>query len=150
MKKIPLLDPDSEMGIDKNRIQDSIAQFRLLNARGFVLDNPPRVVGKNPDMLDSVRIDARVVVVDGERPGLPGDNPYPLGSPEYVSASPLRSKSGPRDGARASTSSVMKFMNMRPVRPPRENKSAELLKTLGILMPGKKNGEKPSGNEEDL
>ena len=148
MKKLPLLDPNSEMGIDKNRINDSIAQFRLLNNRGFVLDAPPRVVGKNPDTLDSVRIDAKVIVVDGEPAGLPGDNPHPLGSPDYVSARPARSKPAPRGVTKASSSSVMKLMN--PARPSKEDKSAELLKTLGTLMPGRKSGEKPSGKEEKL
>lgn len=151
--KIPLLDANSDTGIDRSRIQDSIANMRLVKNKGLLLQQPPRVVGREAQGLKGVLIDATVTTTGSPTgSGLGGDNPYPLGSAQYVGADPVGSKSTPRGFGSVSTyKKTPNYYNLGPMTTSLDDNANGLIDTLKAMVPTAKKGRADEGaNDEGL
>jgi hypothetical protein len=93
--KRPLLDPNSEEGIDRSRVEESTINMRL-KPNGLILQVPPRVVGRQSQGLKAVKIHADVTT-DARDVEFGRDNPHPPGSLEYNAADPPLKRSAPSD-----------------------------------------------------
>ncbi|KAG5644243.1 hypothetical protein DXG03_008838 [Asterophora parasitica] len=94
--KVPLLDVSSEEGVDQARVDESIADMRVVPRHGLKLQVPPKVVGSKPQGLKAVSILAEVMTeVKGTQ--FSQDNPHPLGSAQYVAQAPPTTKSSPKN-----------------------------------------------------
>jgi hypothetical protein len=75
--KRPLLELDSETGVDLSRIEESIANMR---PKKIYLQSPPKVVGRHPQGLEGVRLEAEVTAREGshspDNPNFPGCHKY--------------------------------------------------------------------------
>lgn len=96
--KRPLLDPESEEGIDQSRMEESIVNMRPL-PYGLVLQVPPRVVGRQAQGLKAVKIHADVTT-DSREAEFGKDNPHPPGSFEYNAVDPPQKRAAPSDFAK--------------------------------------------------
>lgn len=148
--KRPLLDPDSEEGIDQSRIEESIVNMRPL-PYGLVLQVPPRVVGRYAQGLKAVKIHADVTT-DSRETEFGRDNPHPPGSFEYNAADPPLKRAAPRDFSKAKPKNVVAtaWSNQKPGVLQQDSKQVrggpQLLSTLqGIIGNTQPSGGNPEG-----
>jgi hypothetical protein len=139
--KRPLLDVDSETGIDKTRIDESIANMRPTD---IVLVAPPKVVGRAPQGLNGVQLETLVTAKEVE---FANDNPYQPGSVEY-NACPPPERAGRREylprwgGARAAQAL---YAPMNLAKGPNETSPLDFLNKLRNIVGGP-----PDGSARDL
>lgn len=89
--KMPVLDPESEIGVDPARIDESIADMRPEIIDLLV---PPTVVGRGVTGLDGVQIEAHVTANDSQF-GI--ENPYLPGTIKYNTCPPKSRKGAARE-----------------------------------------------------
>lgn len=91
--KTPLFNVNSEEGIDKTRLDNSVANLRPM-PRGITLLVPPRVVGRKAQGLKAVSLNMDVTA-DMRGMEFGKDNPHEPGSHEYNAAPPRTQQSSP-------------------------------------------------------
>jgi hypothetical protein len=140
--KRPLLDIDSETGIDKTRIDESIANMRPTH---IDLVATPKVVGRNPQGLNGVQLESHVTAKEAE---FANDNPYWPGSTDYNACppAPQSEKAGSHEhiALRWSSAQAMRslYAPVKPATPNGSNQSIQIdfLSKLQNMIVGSTDG----------
>ncbi|TFK72743.1 hypothetical protein BDN72DRAFT_835839 [Pluteus cervinus] len=121
----PLLHLNSQNGVDPNAIAKSTINLRVVPST-LMLDQPPRVVGRNAQGLKGVKIQA-AVTSDSQHTSFQRSNPNQPGTTEYNSQAPSV-PSGPAD-----FSLLMKKKTNKAPKGSAKN-SKHMLNQLGTLL----------------
>ena len=144
--KTPLLDLTSEKGVDRTKLENSIAHMKLLPRVG--LERPPKVVGREGQGLKAVRIRTEVTTTEGE-PDFGRSNPHWPGSREYVAMDRTPDKSNPasfdQPGRRRGVPLFSLFNKVK-----RRESNTQVIGMLRGIVEGQSRGQTVTKDEEDL
>jgi hypothetical protein len=138
--KRPLLDVGSETGVDLARIEESIVNMRPTR---ISLLGPPKVVGRNAQGLDGVRLEAQVTAREVK---FADDNPYWPGSTEYNACPKKLGKAVAQDYTQR-PKPLLFSMSSPPLAVDKQGAKGIIGTLTGILSQGQGH---PDGSAKDL
>lgn len=130
--KVPLLDRESEQGVDKSKLDASVGYMRV---RSLELDTPPRVVGRRAQGIKAVKHNTEVII-NSPHYEFGIDNPHEPGTPEYIAAEARGMQSRPshfpKRDRRLKSSFELKYSGR--TRPKSREDSKKVLATLREMV----------------
>lgn len=141
--KAPLLNLGSEQGVDPSRVEESVANLRP-SPSGIILEQPPRVVGRQAQGLKAVRIKAEVIS-DAYHTTFGRSNPYVPGTTAYSALDETPKKAVARDYGVQSRKRFVK--TFKPTEKKHVQYSKQVLQSLNSMLTG---GNQMGGSDKGL